>query len=204
MSSSPLELSGLEPIGLDALTSSAALLTRKDRKYIVPLALAQQLATQAGLRVLEIDGRRSFSYESVYFDTPQRTSYFAAAHKRRRRFKVRTRSYLDSGICSLEVKTRERRGLTEKHRLAYDVARRDQLTGDALEFVDRFERIAPISRRLRATLITRYDRTTMLETSSLSRTTVDTNLRWEDIGGSTISLPGIAIVETTSPPGELR
>ena len=111
----------LEPISLNHLEATASLLTRRDRKYLVPLVSVEEMLSRTEMQVLEIDGSRIFRYESVYFDTPDLVSYRDAAHKRRRRFKVRTRSYLDSGICSLEVKTRERRGLTEKHRLPYTV-----------------------------------------------------------------------------------
>ena len=63
------------------------------------------------VRVLEIDGPRAASrYRSVYFDTPDLDSYLAAARRRRRRFKIRIRSYLDSGRHFLEVKTRGRAG----------------------------------------------------------------------------------------------
>ena len=196
MSKATLPLDELEPLWLGELNDAASLLTRRDRKYLVPLALARELVGQEGMQVLEIDGLRSFRYESVYFDTPDRISYLAAAHKRRRRFKVRTRSYLDSGLCSLEVKTRERRGLTEKHRLPYTLEWRHQLTEDALEFVDGFDTIAPVSRQLRPTLTTRYNRATLLDTSSGSRITIDTHLQGEAADGSTVSLPDMAIVET--------
>ena len=36
----------------------------------------------------------SFDYESVYFDTPDLTCYLLAARRRRRRFKIRTRTYV--------------------------------------------------------------------------------------------------------------
>ena len=196
MNDTTLLLDNVEPVGLAELEGSAALLTRKDRKYLVPLALVEQLVSQGELRVLDIDGRRSFHYESVYFDTPDRISYLAAAHKRRRRFKVRTRSYLDSGTCSLEVKTRERRGLTEKHRLGYSVLRRNHLTEEAMEFHDGFAAIAPVSRELRPVLTTRYNRTTLLDTGSMSRITIDTDLQCEAADGSSVSLPDIAVVET--------
>ena len=114
----------------------------------------------------------------------------------RRRFKVRTRSYLDSGLCSLEVKTRERRGLTEKHRLRYTIDQRSQLTKDGLEFVNGFDTVAPVSRQLRPALTTRYNRTTLLDTGSGSRITIDTDLRSEAADGSTVSLPDMAVVET--------
>ena len=191
-----LPLDNLQSVGLAELNSEASLLTRKDRKYLVPLSVARRLVGQSDVRVLEIDERRTFRYESVYFDTPDKVSYLAAAHKHRRRFKVRTRSYLDSGICSLEVKTRERRGLTEKHRLPYKVEQRTSLNSEALEFIDRFEKIAPLSRQLEPVLTTRYERTTLLEPNSMSRITIDTNLEIEAADGSSVSLPEMAVVET--------
>ena len=73
-----------------------------------------------GARILQIDDRRTFDYESVYFDTPDLTCYLLAAHRRRRRFKIRTRTYVDSAECWLEVKTRDKRGHTVKYRQAHD------------------------------------------------------------------------------------
>jgi len=191
-----LPVDGLDPIGLADLNGRASLLTRKDRKYIVPMSVAKQMVAQGDLLMLEIEGRRSFRYESAYFDTPEYLSYQAAAHKRRRRFKVRTRSYLDSGLCSLEVKTRERRGLTEKARLPYAFDQRAVLNQDALAFLDGFEMIAPVSHLLVPTLTTRYERTTLFEPASSSRITIDTNLQCARPDGSNISLPEIAVVET--------
>lgn len=189
----------LQPVGLDSLNQDASLLTRKDRKYVVPLAIAKQIITQGDLQVLEIDGLRSFRYESVYFDTSDRVSYFDAAHKRRLRFKVRTRSYVDSGMCSLEVKTRQRRGLTQKHRLPYDIVHKAYLDGEAQEFLDTFEAIALVRQQLSPVLTTQYARTTLLEARSGSRITIDTNLKCTSVNGSAVALHGLAIVETKTP-----
>ena len=95
-------LDRLPPVRLDELDKVAALLTRRDRKYILPIPAAERLvdALEGRCRVLEIDGRRHFRYESVYFDTADHISYLGAARRRTRRFKVRTRSYLDTGRCS--------------------------------------------------------------------------------------------------------
>ena len=48
----------------------AELQTRVDRKYFVPAdVFRRMIAELAGeLRVLDIDGKRTFGYESVYFD----------------------------------------------------------------------------------------------------------------------------------------
>lgn len=105
-----LDASHLAPIGLDELNAVAGLLTRVDRKYLVPSTIAQDLLEhlEAEARVLTIDGATASRYASTYFNTPALDSYFQATRKRRLRFKVRTRSYLDSGLTFLEVKTRGR------------------------------------------------------------------------------------------------
>ena len=186
----------LRPIGLADLNNIAELQTRNDRKYVVPLPLVEKVITAADFRVLTIDGLRTFRYESVYFDTPDLVSYRAAAHRRRRRFKVRTRSYVDSGDCVLEVKTRERRGLTVKHRLPYEIAARDKLLPEAIEFVDGFDSVAPVSRRLNPSLTTRYRRTTLLDSATSSRITIDTGFEGVSPDGFTVALPDYAVVET--------
>ncbi|MDG2112789.1 MAG: VTC domain-containing protein, partial [Actinomycetota bacterium] len=109
----------LPAISLAETEQEAALQARVDRKYVVDGETAVELVQFVGSAaahsaVLEIEGRREFTYESVYFDTPDRVSYLAAAHRRRRRFKVRTRRYADSATAAREVKTRGGRGETVK------------------------------------------------------------------------------------------
>jgi VTC domain len=194
----------LDPITLDELVERASLQTRVDRKYLVPHAAAEQVV--AGLagaaRVLEMGGRRDFGYASLYLDTPELTSYHLAARGRRRRFKVRRRSYLDSGQSFLEVKTRGGRGSTVKERTpagdgVLDAAGRcfvDEVLGRA--------GIAPVAGALQPVLGTGYQRTTLhlaaSETAADSRVTVDTHLVWSLPGGPQLELPGVAIVETKS------
>jgi hypothetical protein len=100
----------LPAVALAELQETAALQTRVDRKYVLPLdALPGLLAALPdGTRRLVIDGRDAFGYESVYFDTPDLDAFRLAAGRRRRRYKVRTRTYCDTGGCWLEVKTRAR------------------------------------------------------------------------------------------------
>ena len=96
-------IADLAPVTLDELNAAAALQTRRDRKYVLtPDELGRLLADLPPARVLEIDGSRSFAYDSTYFDTPELDAYRLAATRRRRRFKVRTRTYVDTGSCFVE------------------------------------------------------------------------------------------------------
>ncbi len=109
----------LPEIALDELSASASLLTRIDRKYLLQADLAADLVASlaaSGARALTIDGQSAFGYLSDYDDTPDFSLYRAAATKRRRRFKLRSRVYLDSGMHFLELKTRSGRGHNVKDR----------------------------------------------------------------------------------------
>lgn len=110
-------LGSIAPVYLDELLNRAALQTRTDRKYVLAMdatiGLLEDLRERA--QILEIAGSHTFGYESVYFDTPALRSFMLAARRRPARFKIRTRTYLDSGECWLEIKTRDRRGRTSKH-----------------------------------------------------------------------------------------
>lgn len=197
-------LAHLDPVGLDEIVAEAALLTRVDRKYVVPRAALEHVlgGLADGTRVLEIDGERRFVYESMYFDTPDLLSFHMAAQPRRRRFKLRTRAYVDTGAAYLEMKTRGARGATVKERDAYDITRRDELTVDArADVADAFPTIGVAPDRaddLDAVLKTGYRRTTLLAPDGASRATVDTDLTWLGADGSGFLLPGLAIVETKS------
>lgn len=202
MSASPLaaSLARLAPVGLAELVDRAALQTRVDRKYVVPLdalpRLLDDLAPHA--RVLDIDDERVFRYESVYFDTPWLVSYHGAAYRRRRRFKVRTRTYLDSAQCWLEVKISGARGSVTKHRLPYRPGDR-RTVAPGLGFVDealtRESILSAAGSALEPVLVTSYRRATLLLPATASRVTIDTDLAWQD-GRATLRLPGLAVVET--------
>jgi hypothetical protein len=193
----------LEPITLSALVGCAALSTRVERKYVLTrteaVVLSAMLTPEA--QALEIGGRRSFRYSSVYFDTPGREAYLAAARGLRRRFKVRTREYLDSGGLFVEVKTRRGR-FKVKDREPCDCA--ECLTPATAEHVA--ESVATAYVRgidvptLAPALRTRYRRTTLYLPESGSRVTFDTKLSFTtSVGGRsgrTLEFPEIVIVET--------
>lgn len=193
----------LPAVALAEVVRDAALLDRRERKYVLrraDLDVVLTALTDVGdaTRILEIDGRRSFGYRSVYLDTPDLTSYLAAAHRRPRRAKVRLRAYLDTGGRYLEVKRRDRDGRTRKERLRLDGPEVTPLR-DGWAFLDRFEETRPIQADLRPTLTTTYRRVTLLPGGDPSRVTVDLDLRCSDPDGRELWLPGLALVEVKSP-----
>jgi len=199
----------LDPIDLAELVARAELLTRVDRKYLVPVERARELLRRVpdDTRVLEINGRREFGYRSTYLDTPDRTSYLDAGRSRRRRWKVRTRTYLETGTSWLEVKTRVARDQSHKQRVEHVpvLTASSRLSVDGIGFV-----AAALDLRtaetLQPLLTTRYRRSTLYLPTSGTRATVDVDLAWDSLSDHRVlERPGLAVIETKtgSTPSEM-
>lgn len=196
----------LTSISLDDLVAEAAMLTRVDRKYVLPRADVDAVVAQLDRRtkVLEIDGVRAQAYRSTYFDTPDLRSFHQAAHPRRRRFKIRTRLYADTGVAFLEVKARGARGVTVKDRIDYPVeaCASKHLAPETREWLA--ERLAAagqphwVGDHLEPVLWGGYNRTTLLLPGGAGRGTIDTDLFWADASDYGLDFPEIAVVETKS------
>lgn len=190
----------LPPIGLDGVPE---LMSRVDRKYLVPLPVLAGLAAElrtAGFAVLEIGGRRRFRYRSTYFDTAELLSFRHHRQGRRRRFKIRTRVYLDGGGRWLEVKLSGARSGTDKHRMPYP-APHDVLDYAALDFVSdtllRGLRVRPPDGLL-PSLVTEYRRITLVDPHGGARLTCDTDLVCRDATGVARARDEYVLVESKS------
>ena len=185
-----LNLAHLEPISLEEMDEVASLRTRIDRKYIVDrdtvTAIVESLPPSSA--VLDIDGKRSFSYQSVYFDSPNFDSYRSAAYRRRRRFKIRSRVYVDSDICKLEVKIRAGRKMNAKKRFDYTLDKHKEITSAGREFIESVVGDLSVPRELAPVLTTKYSRTTLVDLNSWARLTCDENLICEDWEENKVSL----------------
>ena len=193
----------VDPIGLAELMELAELQTRVDRKYFVPAEVFRRLIAElAGeLRVLEINGRRTFGYESVYFDTPQLSTYRAHLQRRRQRFKARTRTYTDSGLCMFEVKLTGARGETVKQRVPHPAEHRAELTDEALvhlttSLCEAYHQVLPSG--LQPTLVTTYRRTTFVSRTGEARLTCDVGLECFDLHGEVRDTGTHVLVESKS------
>ena len=189
---------GLAAVSLAELQAEAAFLTRKDRKYLVPVeVLASFLdACEPGTRVLEIDGWRTFSYRSAYFDDDQLSAYHAARCRRAHRYKIRTRQYLDSGGSFLEVKVRDGRGQTVKHRRIHDHACPLTLVEPEREWLTSFPFLTLELSTLDVHLLTRYERTTLLLPGASGRVTIDRQLTFARPAGVAFEAADLVVIET--------
>lgn len=189
-------------IALAELNATAALTERTDVKYLVPTSSAIEaiaVLSRQGGRVLDIDGQRGFRYRSTYFDTPDLWTYRTHRQGRRRRVKVRTRVYLDSGLSFLEVKLSGGAG-TDKHRVAHPEA----MTETGRVYV---ERVLARARRTvppgvwSPSLRIGYSRFTLLTADGSSRVTCDVDLAWRlPDGRGFAARDDLVLIEVKTPP----
>lgn len=195
-------LAAFEPIGLDALNGKAEMLTRLDNKYIVPShRLKPALAAFATLfDVLEIAGKRAFTYSTRYFDDAERRGYYDHLQRRRKRCKVRVRDYVDAGFSYLEIKLKEKRSMTVKHRLPV-INELPMLDDDCMAFVDDRYRDcyqAGFTKQLDPVMIVDYERITLVAKVGGERMTIDTGLVFRAPDAERIAPSYMFIVETKS------
>lgn len=193
----------LRPIGLDELNARAALQQRVDTKFIVFPSVLERLVEQVGdeMDVLEIGGRRQFAYDSAYFDSPTWRTYRDHVQQRRRRFKVRTRTYVESRLCMFEIKLEGTRGLTEKLRTPHPIEAAHTLTDSARAHLDDVlaeQSIAPVGELVTATT-TAYRRITLAGRDRPMRITVDSALVCTSEQGVVRALDDRVLLEVKTP-----
>ena len=199
-------LRNFTPISLDELNGKAGMMERLDNKYVIREAdLVEALGDFSELfDVLEISGKRMFNYVTQYFDDEGLCSYHDHQRGRRKRCKVRVRSYNDSGACFVEIKLKDKRGITIKKRM--ELASHDpaSLDDNAMAFVRRtYESLyhEPFRHRIGPVISMQYQRMTLVAKQGGERLTIDgaINLRGHN---SSLNVPdGILILESKSARG---
>ncbi len=198
-------LCAFRPLSLAALNAKAAMLERQDNKYILPaghLRPALHLFSRH-FDVLEIGGKRAFTYATQYFDDADQRAYYDHHQGRRKRGKVRVRSYLDAGFSYLEVKLKDIRDVTVKRRLRVDYGMA-VLDGGAAAFVDTCfhdQYGTAFGRLLTAAIGMNYDRITLVAKDGGERMTIDTGLRFSTDRMTCDVAPDMFIIETKSARG---
>jgi len=193
------------PISLDGLNAKAAMLERIDNKYILRAHRLRPILDllRDSFDVLDIEGRRAFSYATRYFDDPLLRGYYDHHQRRRKRCKARVRHYVDAGFSYLEVKLNEGRAMTAKRRLPVD-APLMQLDDPCLDFVrqcyhdcygDSFDKeLIPV-------ILIEYQRITLVAREGGERLTIDTAMRFHSACCTKMAAPDMFIVETKSARG---
>lgn len=111
-------LGELNPITLEQM-SSIRLMNRTDTKFVTNKTTLVRLLrkAQGKYHAQEIEGNRVANYRTIYWDTDDHFFYTEHHNGRAPRQKVRVRTYLDSDITFLEVKTKNNHARTKKKRI---------------------------------------------------------------------------------------
>ncbi len=176
---------------------SARLMNRVDTKYIFRREnLAEILhKIQPYYHVLQLQSKRVFRYDTLYFDTPERLFYNQHVCGKLNRYKIRTRHYVETNTNYFEVKWKNNKRRTIKKRI---------------ELEDISEEICPQSRLLLHQTMTDmpldlepaiwvyYHRFTLVNKQTPERLTFDINLwfRWQNYSAA---YPHIIIAEAKQP-----
>ena len=110
-------LARFSPISLMEM-DQVRLMNRIDTKFTAPLFLLPEVLNgfQKDYLAQEINGSFLNAYRTLYLDTADRAMYFDHHNDRRKREKIRVRSYFDSQTVYLEVKNKNNKGRTKKRR----------------------------------------------------------------------------------------
>ncbi len=175
-----------DPITLDEM-SGIRLMNRTDTKFVTTRPMLERLLQMAAgdYYAQEIDGRRMADYYTVYFDTPDCKMFTVHETGHTNRQKLRVRSYVDSHLNFLEVKTKNNKGRTKKKRVTLDDFNPDD-NADFSILDDRFADFLSDNLRysvqtLSRQLENRFERITLVNKGKTERLTIDTNLSFHNI-----------------------
>ncbi|MBK7148482.1 MAG: polyphosphate polymerase domain-containing protein [Bacteroidetes bacterium] len=170
-------LDTFESIDLKGL-DNVQLLNRMDAKYVFHVNQFAELLEEIKDQyyVLEIENKRAFSYESLYFDTDDYQLYKFHHNGKLNRLKVRFRKYLDSGLTYFEVKYKVKGTRTDKHRLLEEEVKHE-LSDKELELIHHDYLDA---HGLQKKLWIHFKRITLAGKNMPERATLDLNLSFDN------------------------
>lgn len=183
--------------------AAVRLMNRVDTKYLVDerrcMELLERAADQYYVQI--IDDCRACRYATLYYDTPQWDMYHLHHNRRLTRQKIRTRTYVETGVTYLEVKNKSNKGRTHKRRMALDRSLFAAAATDtaAADFLRREARYAPET--LSPSLATRFVRVTLVNRAMTERLTIDFDLHFDNVraaGGGNKDMNGCGNMDINS------
>jgi hypothetical protein len=169
------------------------LLDRIDTKFVFPVRKLPVILAQlySSYDILEIGQVRQQRYETLYFDTPGHMLYLEHHNKRMNRFKIRSRKYVDSGLCYFEIKFRnnKRRTIKERNR---QKGPQEEITGKQEQLLTSFTKFTPAM--LMPAIWVNFSRITLFSRTLMERVTIDTGLTFRH-DSAEFTYPGLVIAE---------
>lgn len=169
-------------ISLDEM-SAIKLMNRVDTKYVLsePQCMEMLRRCAGDYSVQVIGACRACRYRTLYYDTAARDMYTLHHNRHLVRQKIRTRTYVESGVSFVEVKDKTNTGRTKKRRIPVpdDAFGSVTLHAGAAEFLRERARYAPET--ISPALSTCFERITLVNHARTERLTIDLNLRFVNV-----------------------
>ena len=181
-----------ESVGLKEM-DRVKLLTRKDTKYVLNNEKIQYILEQVkdDYFMMEINDFRHMKYKTLYYDTPDYRLYTLHHNGKLNRYKVRSRTYVDTNASFFEVKFKGNKSNTVKTRYSVDQIN-EHFDQEANEFIQDKTLIDPTT--LQPAMWVYYKRLTLVSRKFDERVTIDTDLTFEFEGKEKV-MDGLVIVE---------
>ena len=141
---------------------------------------------------------RACRYSTLYYDTDDLEMYTVHQNRKLTRQKIRSRTYVESGITFIEVKNKTNKGRTKKKRIAIDESyfARVSESPEAAAFLRERANYAPEA--IKPALATIFDRITLVNHAHTERLTIDLNLAFRNMreeGAEPTGIDRMVIVE---------
>lgn len=171
------------------------LMDRTDTKYTFNLTELESLLLEARpyYKVLSVEGHRISRYQTLYYDTENFDLYNRHHSGKLNRYKIRHRTYVESGLGFLEVKFKNNKGRTIKTRIKEkhsDAAMMKE--GKSFDFLKGQLPFCPSA--LVPKIWINYSRITLVNKNSAERLTIDLNLEFAT-GSQTRTMQSLVIAE---------
>ena len=154
-----------------------SLLSRVDTKFVFDYDTFLEILPELteDYFVLDVNDIRINAYRSLYFDTDEFRFYYDHHNGKTNRQKVRFREYLDSGLCFLEIKQKNNKGVTKKSRVKVDSIE-ESLSNKSIDFI---KSIIGSDIDLVAKHWNSYNRITFVNKKIKERLTIDTDFNFK-------------------------
>jgi hypothetical protein len=184
----------LDPISLTEL-DRVKLQNRTDTKFIFEADLLPIILNdiKAFYSILEIDNKRTNSYQTLYYDTKELKSYIQHHNGKMNRIKIRFRKYIESDLNYLEVKFKNNKARTIKSR-----KKRNEIETNLSDFSKEYinKKSFYNSEDLKPVLWNEFTRLTLAHKSKKERLTIDLNLSFKSFATNKESnIPHLIIAE---------
>lgn len=168
----------LQPISLDEM-SGIKLMNRTDTKFVTSKAKLAELLelTQGKYFAQQINGQRIASYRTTYWDTPEHLFYLQHHNGKKPRQKIRIRTYVDSDLTFLEVKTKNNHGRTKKKRILV-TSQEKAMEGEANDFL--MGLVHRPTSDIHPTVQNQFHRITLVNYGKTERLTIDFDVKFHN------------------------